>query len=378
MASSQLPVEWDQLLPDGLHYQERRVPDTAPRRTHCCIGRPGDEEALSELTLLCFRQRIGSVPIPSVGIAGVHTRPDQRGRGLVRRLFALALDRAAAHADAAFLFGIEDLYRKFGFETTLPATEIRVWIARTLDSDPEPSFDVAEGVDADQGAIMELYNRIHATRSWTRERSADTWRLRTRPSNWRPGNDVVCLRRRNGSLAAYGIWRGTTLGQHPRDYIVHEAGAEDVQAANVLLRELAGRAWQRRVDEMLLQEAPDSAVGQAARFLGCSVTQRFSPDGGGMSCFLRRDRVVQSILPELARRERSAGLGAGQEPSAEALQELEDSVLMRLLLGFWSWEDAAAMGTRTNHVDDRRLRAWFPVPGSSTVPISHAHSLDHY
>jgi hypothetical protein len=287
------------------------------------------------------------------------------------------MDRASVHADAAFLFGIEDLYGKFGFATTLPDNELHVWIARALDASHPPSFDVAEGTDDDQDGMMELYNRVHATRSWTRHRSSDSWHLRTDPANWRPGNEVVCLRRR-GALSAYGIWQGTTLGQRPRDFTVHEAVAEDVPAARALLRELATRAWKRRVDEMVLREPPDSAVGQAARDLGCTVVHRFSPDGGGMSRLLQKERVLGAVSPELTRREAMVGLHGTDGLPARVLQGFPDDSLMRLLFGIWSWKDAAAMGAGADDVDEQRLRAWFPVPGSSATPIPHAHSLDHY
>lgn len=104
----------------------REVSTDPPRGDVLAYGAFDDAGELeAKVVALDYQQWWGGRPVPMVGIGGVATRPDARGRGLVRAL--LDLVAAEASAPVSVLFPTSTgIYRRLGWEVvgTLDTTPV--------------------------------------------------------------------------------------------------------------------------------------------------------------------------------------------------------------------------------------------------------------
>lgn len=129
-------------------------------------------------------------------------------------------------------------------------------------------------------------------------------------------------------------------------------------------------------------EPLDSTVGRAAKEIGCSYQQAFSPTGWMMGMILDRPGLLRILEPELLRRLSDPTLRDGHDAAFAALVESEiipdGGMLLRLLTGYWSWLDVLAMGGQVPEAYELMCRAWFPGGYTETVKVPYAHRLDRY
>src|SRR5215204_5909931 len=80
-----------------------------------------DGRQVSRVVIVPMVMRIGAAVVRMDGIGGVSTEEEFRNRGYSRRVMETAVQQMR-RGDAALstLFGIEDFYQKFGYETTGP------------------------------------------------------------------------------------------------------------------------------------------------------------------------------------------------------------------------------------------------------------------
>src|SRR4051812_49909557 len=80
-----------------------------------------DGQQVSRVVIVPMLMRIGAAVVRMDGIGGVSTEEGFRNRGYSRRVMETAVEKMR-QGDAALstLFGIEDFYQKFGYETTGP------------------------------------------------------------------------------------------------------------------------------------------------------------------------------------------------------------------------------------------------------------------
>src|SRR3954471_13256506 len=80
-----------------------------------------DGRQVSRVVIVPMLMRIGAAVVRMDGIGGVGTEEEFRNRGFSRRVMETAVQQMR-RGDAALstLFGIEDFYQKFGYETTGP------------------------------------------------------------------------------------------------------------------------------------------------------------------------------------------------------------------------------------------------------------------
>src|SRR5215213_1951439 len=80
-----------------------------------------DGRQVSRVVIVPMVMRIGAAVVRMDGIGGVGTEEEFRNRGYSRRVMETAIEEIR-RGDAALstLFGIEDFYQKFGYETTGP------------------------------------------------------------------------------------------------------------------------------------------------------------------------------------------------------------------------------------------------------------------
>jgi hypothetical protein len=164
---------------------------------------------------------------------------------------------------------------------------------------------------------------------------------------------------------------------------VDELAARDLTAARALLREIAARCWQLRISEFRVREPLDSMAGRAALEVGCRYYQTFPPSGGMMGAILDRQGLLQGLELELQRRTFASEVAEEMHPVVfEALcqgQIVPDNMtLLKLLLGYWSLDDALAAGATVPASYRPLCHLWFPGGGTRALPLPYGHYLDRY
>ncbi|UCG26381.1 MAG: GNAT family N-acetyltransferase [Chloroflexota bacterium] len=369
----------------GLKYTEEtgRLLRSLPVRD-CFLWKEGFDEPVSGLNLVSFGQRIGALPLPSEGIGGVETLPEFRQQGYMTTLMKKALKGVARRVKIAFVSdAIEEMYEKFGFVNCLAEAYLSIpgRHVELISAGSEPvSSSIRSFLADDLPAMVNLYNEEHTHRSWTHERD-DGWNRLLQTQTWRPGSKVIVLER-DESLAGYAILTEQSFGHAVSSFVVDELTARDIKAARALLAEIASRCWQLRISEFRVREPLDSTVGRAARELGCEYRQTFPISGGMMGAILDRPGLLQVLEPELRRRLRLAELSTDQATAFAGLRQGEivpdNQALLRLLLGYWSLDDALAFGTTIPARYEPVFAAMFPGGGTKELPLPYSHILDRY
>lgn len=389
MARSTL-LERDVEIEPGLRYTEEtgRQLRSLPVRD-CFLWKEGVDEPISGLNLVSFRQRFGALSVPSEGIGGVETLPEFRQQGYMGTLMNAAVEGIAGRVKVAFVSdAIEDVYEKYGFVTCLGEGHLSVQV-RDVDRHVELSRRAGEETSSgrirafsenDLPAMVELYNEVHAHRPGTHKRT-DEWNRLLETRTWRPGSEVIVVEN-GGDMAGYAILTEQRFGRVISPFVVDELAAGDVTAARALLIELASRCWQLRIGEFQVREPLDSVVGRAAREFGCNYHQAFPRSGGMMGAILDRHGLLQLLEPELRRRLSRDKFGVSQQTAFDALCQGEiaadNGALLRLLLGYWSVDDALAAGVTIPAPHKPICDLWFPGGGTRTMPQPYSHLLDRY
>jgi ribosomal protein S18 acetylase RimI-like enzyme len=378
--------EVEEDLGSGLTYIEEigRVDLSRPVRD-CWLRQAGVAEPISGLNVLSFRQRFGAVSVPAEGIGGVETVPAFRRQGHIRTLLTKAVEGMAKRVPVAFVSdSIEELYEKFGFVNCLVEAYLSVSIRNVErlagSGSASSTCRVRSFTPADLPAMVALYNQAHAQRPWTHERPAE-WNQLFVTETWRPGSEALILER-DRRVAGYAILREPQYGHVRSDLVADELAASDTDAAQAMLAELAARCWSLHLSEFRVREPLDSAVGQAARRIGCEYHQTFFSTGGMMGAILDRRQLLTLLEPELRRRLPADDLRAEHTAAFDALCRGEliadNRDLLRLLIGYWSAADARARGTTIPAQYERIADAWFPGAGTRILPLPYAHTLDRY
>ena len=373
------PAEVDVQLTCELRYTEHTAePARGLPARRVRLWREGVAEDVSQATLLSFDIRFGETAIATEGYQGVQTPPEHRQQGYVRHIMEESLRRTRQRVDVAFLFGIERLYGKFGFVTCLPAEHLVVPIRRVEQAESLRSENIRPMRQGDLPEMLDLYNVQHAGRPWTVRRDVNHWDRLPKPQIWQAGADVRVLEKHDRHCG-YMVVRAGSYGWD-RGAAVLEMTAKDVGSARALLAAAGAGYWQHRCAEFEVYEPADSAVGRVARQMGCEVRATYRPDGGGMAAILNRESLVGKLEPELGRRAHAGRV----KPPVSALHALaagelcpDDGVLLRLLLGYWSWVDAEAAGLEVPAEWRDTFAAWFPGV-CTALPSPYAHRLDHY
>ncbi|MEU0603880.1 GNAT family N-acetyltransferase [Streptomyces sp. NPDC006393] len=354
-------------------------------RVRYCRLRTDGGAPVAELEALSFQQRFGAVSVAAEGIGGVETQPRFRRQGHMSRLLRQALAGMAQRVDVAFVSnGVEGVYERFGFVGAVAEGHLVIPVRnveQAAGDDLEASVPgIHDGSPADLPAMIRLYNAAHAQRPWTHERHSG-WNRLIPQATWRPGSQTLVLRT-DGAAVGYAVLEGRAFGDPLGSVTVDELVAENAAAARLLLRAIARLCWKRRLSEFTVREPADSLTGRVARHMGCTYQQRFPPSGGMMAAVLNRSSLVRKLEPELRRR------AAAQQPDRvfdKAFDALrrgdlfpDDKALVRLLLGYWSTDDAHVHGMSVPEPYREHCTAWFPGGGTPSLPTPYAHRLDRY
>src|SRR5215203_821523 len=133
---------------------------------------------ISRVVIVPMVMRIGAAVVRMDGIGGVSTEEEFRNRGYSRRVMETAVQQMR-RGDAALstLFGFEDFYQKFGYETTGPEYTVVLPLAEA--TAPTPSLPrgwrFRPLTSGDMPAVMRLYhaNTGRATGALVRHDAGD-------------------------------------------------------------------------------------------------------------------------------------------------------------------------------------------------------------
>ncbi len=369
----------------GVGYTE--VPDQEVRslRVRHCRLHTAAGEPVAELEAVSFRMRFGAVDVAAEGIGGVETRPAFRRRGHMGRLMRRALAGMAQRVDVAFVSdGIEGVYERFGFVGAVAEGHLVVPVRNVEGAVGDGSGAAAPGVHGssaeDLPAMVRLFNAAHAQRPWTHVRH-EGWKRLVPQTTWKPGSRTLVVRS-GGATVGYAVLEGRAFGDPLGTLTVEELVAADADATRRLLLAVARLCWERRLGQFTVREPADGLTGRVARHMGCTYQQGFAASGGMMAAVLNRSSLVRSLEPELRRR---AGVREPDKAYLQAFDALrtggllaDDRVLIRLLLGHWSVEEAYVHGSVVADRYRDLCTAWFPGGGTPSLPTPYAHRLDRF
>lgn len=324
--------------PDGTKIVSAELPDGARE-----VRLEADGRAVSRTLIIPLLIRIGAAVVRMDGIGGVATEEAYRNRGYSRRVLETAVETMrAGNAALTTLYGIQDLYPKFGYATAGPeyTVALRLDDASAATASLPPHWIVRPFAAADLPAVMRLYhaNTRRATGAVVRhdagDESAETRSLtRASPAavqigrrSWdhlhKPGPDAgeeTCrvVLDPSGAIVAYA-WLGARnwsvnyrRQQAPDAFHVAEAMAANPAAADAVLA--ACRRWTAEAgnDHAILALAmpPDGPVATAAAFASGYVLARQTRAGDFMARVLDIGRLLTQLRPELDARVRAARVG---------------------------------------------------------------------
>jgi GNAT superfamily N-acetyltransferase len=377
-----------------------------------------DGRQVSRVVIVPMLMRIGAAVVRMDGIGGVSTEEEFRNRGYSRRVMETAVEQMR-RGDAALstLFGIEDFYQKFGYETTGPEYTVVLPLAEAT----APTRSLPRGwrfrplTPGDMPAVMRLYhaNTRRATGALVRHDAGDdpsqTERLADLNPDARkiglrawnrlqgvavePGDDacrvLVDQSGRIGAYAWFGAnwWMGVRRRDLPGAFHIAEGMARDAEVADTLL--VACRTWAEEAgsdgDGIALAIPPEGPVAMAAAYEGGQMLGVYTRGGNFMGRVLDLGRLLRLLQPELAARVRSARLPfqgrlnfrTDEDEAAIVIRdddvqvdgrasgglvvELPQTALARLCLGGFDPADVLArLPNRPNAEVEAVLRALFP------------------
>ena len=157
---------------------------------------------VSCLTVVPTRLRIGGVPVPAAGVAGVATRPAFQRRGYAAALLAATVP--ALFCELGFPLALlhpvsAPFYRRFGWEYA--SRSVR-WLSAPASLPNAPDTDCVRPVqDADWPAIACLYDAETCTETGSFARDPRRWQIVRLPV---PGRETF-VSESNGALTGYGV-----------------------------------------------------------------------------------------------------------------------------------------------------------------------------
>ena len=368
----------DEALEGNLRYTETlEANPQGPVRT-CALHLTGADKPVSSMRVYGFEQRFGAVAVSVEGIGAVNTNPDYRRRGYASQLMRLVLKSASTRVDAMFLFGIRGFYGSFGFTPCLADSSFSLWLKNAAELFVPEDFETVAIAKDDIPRVVPLFNAHHRERPWTLVRDEGlTAGLAERGGN-RPGAESFILRDQ-GRIRGYAIVEERRFGWLTQSFRVMEALADSCESARGVISVLRDLGLRCGVDTITIREPGDSVVGRTLRMLGAELRRSYRADGGAMGVILNRESLVDRLAPELQRR---AGEAVMSPQAVEALAKggvaPDSGNLLKLLLGYWSWDDAEHAGEVAS--DDLRptMVACFPGGGTPRLLEAYSHDLDRY
>ncbi len=268
-------------------------------------GRP-----VSILVLVPRRILLAGVPVDGAIVTLVGTDPGYRGRGLAR----LLLDDTVSFLRArgfrlGMLYGIPDLYPKFGFVPCLGNYTTTFSPARAAAA-PRQSVSPAvppvwrPATDQDAPGLAALYAQTTAGTPCTVVRPDDKW-VWSEPA--RPGAGLTVLQ--GEPLRAYVRWSVESGGLA---LAVPEVGALTPSDLLEAVRWTAAKATELGLETVRFAGPPDHPFARAV-YLAAGAEMVIRPARAGQVIVANRGLLMADLVPALTRRAEAAGLPRGAQ-----------------------------------------------------------------
>lgn len=324
-----------------------------------------DGEAVTRLTLIDHEIRIGSSVVKMGGLARLATKTEHRMKGYARTLMNDSIaEMQKRGSDVSMLFGIPNLYHKFGFAPCLADHKATLNTHDALEA--AKTYQVREFRATDTRSVLEIYNAVNRYRNCTVLRPESRWHGFERGSKGTEGPSprAVVAEDPSGDPVAYASF--DTLRE---EFNVLESGALSRDGYEALLREGAEWAQSSGVASFSVFAPPDHPVAEVCQRFGCRFTSIYLRDSGGMMRIVNLDSLLQKLKGEFERRisishrtvsgrlevrtdigRAIVGVRGGEvriDPAHECagMLELPQHTLAQLLVGYRSLEDALDTGT---------------------------------
>ncbi len=272
------------------------------------------------------RTVLGGLPLDGAIVTLVGTEASFRGRGLLRLLLedTLAFIRARGFR-LAMLYGVPELYPKFGFVPCLGNYSTVIAVDRMP---PSPAGSAAGPgtarrfwrpvTDGDAPALAALFATASASTPCTVGRGAAAWQWRE-PGGAGAGISVLQEERRapgavltegGEAVSAYVRWRTRSRGVTAKSLIVPEAGGMGAAATTEALRWATGKAAEVGLETVRFTGPPDHPFSRFANLLAAAAVI-IRPATAGQVLVTNRGLLMADLVPTLERRAILAGLPSG-------------------------------------------------------------------
>ncbi len=303
MAKTQLPNYWD-----SLGWLESAGPVWAGvKREHTRIAL-ADAEMVGALRLLPLTLRIGRARLKAVGVGWVSTPPAQRNKGVCRALMNDALDYTR-DSGAAFslLYGIPNLYHRFGYVTMLPEYSVVVEL-RAVDTTLVPPFRVRPVTKDDISALMRIHEAHEARASCSIVRTAAHYRsqfISAAPKTpyWCDWASAQALLDGRGKIVAYFMPQTAAAELH-----IKELGVTDRTSCAALLHAATITAREAGLGSVRFHVPPYHPFARYLEECDSVHQARHFANREGMMALTDLEACLNAMLPEWKEQMQRKGL----------------------------------------------------------------------
>ncbi len=391
MAKTQLPNYWD-----SMGWLESAGPVWAgvdPRHTRVALAAG---EMVGALRLLPLLLRIGRARLCAVGVGWVSTAPAHRNRGVCGALMRDALDYTRKHGvPFSLLYGVPDLYHRYGYVTMLPEHSIVVESPAVPEANPV-WFLMRPVTTDDIPELMGIHNAQEAGASCSVVRTAAHYRsqfISAAPKTpyWCDWPSARALLDASGVLAAYFMPQ-----KAPGELHIKELGVTDRTSCDALLHAAVTMARETGLTRVRFHVPPHHAFARYLEEIDSIHQARHFGNREGMTALTDLDACLNAMLPEWSDRVRQNGLEGAQTECTLVVDEaafrvvldasglcikkgfglnrlrLSPGEFIRLLVGYSYPEDVLAKKVpRLKGEDYRFAMALFPKRTPFIWPIDH-------
>lgn len=303
MAKTQLPNYWD-----SHGWLESAGPVwVGVKREHTRIALE-DAEMVGALRLTPLTLRIGRARLRAVGIGWVSTPPAQRGRGVCRALMQDALDYTRdSGAPFSLLYGVPNLYHRFGYATLLPEYSVTVEV-RTVDTGSAPPFRTRPVTKDDIPALMRIHDAHEAEASCSMVRTAAHYRsqfISTAPKTpyWCDWPGAKALTDGKGRICAYFMPQAAATELH-----IKELGVTDRASCAALLHAALATAREAGVGQVRFHVPPYHPFARHLEGIDSIHQARHFANREGMMALTRLEACLNAMVPEWKERMKACGM----------------------------------------------------------------------
>ena len=324
MAKTQAPDYWDCL--DWLETCGPRWPGFTREHTRIALL---DGAMAGALRILTATIRIGKARLKMGGLGWVSTSGEFRNQGVCAALVNESLDYMRAHGYAvSMLFGVPDLYHRYGYVCCIPEHSVRVPLSEAQRADSS-AFHVAPFAPADTATVLALSERRDAELACSFVRTARyieaqrSTKSRTTPL-WPDWPATAILRDTRQRILGY-----FTPQDGQNELHVKELAVLDEAACPTVLRAVASVAEARGVATLRFHLPPDLLFSKYLKAYNSVHETQYFRDRQGMLRFVDLPFAMERMLPEWQMRIRASSFRTANAALALRVDEVSFTIDVR-------------------------------------------------